>query len=264
MPYFPQLQYGAMAQYPLSKQRRARTVLSRAPGGSILRYGDPDARMVSWELRFAGLAQEEWAAIEGLFLASEGRLRNFVFLDPTDNLLADSEDLASVAWVKDPLLGLAAAAVDPFGGQGATEVTNAAQTAQSFSQTLAAPAGYQYCFSLYARSAQPASLTLRMEAPDGTESAVLGTSSEWKRTSFSARPGTAGDGVVFRVELNAGAVVEVAGLQVDAQAEASAYRKTAETGGLYAQARFADDVLRKTATGPGRFAALVRIESKAN
>jgi hypothetical protein len=75
-----------------------------------------------------------------------------------------------------------------------------------------------------------------------------------QRIVFSTTP----DATTFGLEFPAGADVEVAGMQVEAQAGASAYRATTG-GGIYEGARLADDALEIATTGMNRHACMVRI-----
>ena len=48
-------------------------------------------RRLAWELHASGMTLAEWNAIEALFEATSGMWQTFTFLDPTGNLLAQSE-----------------------------------------------------------------------------------------------------------------------------------------------------------------------------
>jgi hypothetical protein len=62
----------------------------------------------------------------------------------------------------------------------------------------------------------------------------------------------------FGLELPAGATVAAMGFQAEAQAGASVYKETT-TGGVYENARLADDALAITATDVNRHSATVNI-----
>jgi hypothetical protein len=51
----------------------------------------------------------------------------------------------------------------------------------------------------------------------------------------------------------------VFGMQVEAQPAASLYKQTAETGGVYPNARFRDDVMTITTIGPNRHSCEMNI-----
>ena len=120
MEHFPQLSTGTIAQYPSAKSRHERTSVVSGVNGGQWKLGDAGAGGQTWRLSLEGLTREEWDAVEGLFVSCGGRLRPFTFLDPFDNLLSHSEDLSEAVWQTDPMLGLSAGSLDPFGTSRAT------------------------------------------------------------------------------------------------------------------------------------------------
>ena len=93
-------------------------------------------------------------------------------------------------------------------------LTNAGGGPQTISQTIAAPAGYLYCFSAYVRAAEPTTVTLFA----GRDAAEHGA----RRSGGGSRLAATVDDPTFGLEIPAGGCVEVRGLQVEAQAGASA------------------------------------------
>jgi hypothetical protein len=67
------------------------------------------------------------------------------------------------------------------------------------------------------------------------------------------------DSVVFGARLEAGALVDLFGMQVEAQPGVSDYKKTGGSGGVYTEARFAEDELTLTAKGTDIFDAVIRL-----
>lgn len=256
MPYFPQI-----AQFPGRRRVMRRTLGSEAMDGRIVRYPDSGAGQVEWRLDFAGMTDEEWNAIRSLFEASEGRLRTFTFIDPFDNLLRSSEDLGAAAWLKDAQLALAAGAADPFGGTAATRVVNQGAEAQVIEQELPVPASFHYSVSAYARSDDAESrVALFARAGATTVSKEFAIGPVWRRIDHSMQPGEAEQAVRFGVSVPGGAAVELYGLQVEAQSGPSSYKRTG-SGGVYVNARFAEDVLTVNTDGPGLHSASVRIRA---
>lgn len=249
MAVYPQLGSGALGQFPVRKRRRLRTVVNRAADGRTVRLADPAAEITEWRLEYTELNEEEAAALREFFAECEGTLRGFTFVDPTGNLLAWSEKLDEAVWTRGPLLTLTEAIADPFGGTRAARLSNTGGAPQSISQTLAAPAEYQYCFSAYVRSAVPVTVTM-LSGSGRAERTVM---NEWGRITF-ARAGEA----TFGLELPAGAVVEVYGLQAEPQPAASGY-KASTSGGVYENARLRDDALAMTATGVEQHSCTVNI-----
>jgi hypothetical protein len=252
---YPQLATGASTQYPTLKRRASRTIVNHASDGRTIRLADPGAGAIEWEISYSGLVDEEAASLEEFFRATEGRLRTFTFLDPLDNLLAWSEELAGVAWVAGPSLSLDRGLADPLGAERAWRILNPMGAAQRLEQTIEAPGDRLYCFSLYTRSDSPTSIVLLRN--EERRSFAIG--SEWSRVMLPGS-GAGGETVTFGIELEAGSQCEVFGLQAEAQPGASGYRRTGSRGGVYGNARFQDDLLRITTEDMNQHSCLVRIE----
>ncbi len=244
MLYFPQLSSGALAQYPLAKQSRMRTIENTAADGRMFKspaYGSSERL---WELRHLGMTDSELLALTTLFEATEGRLQSFTFLDPVDNLLLRSEDL-SEAWDVAPLLQITSTE-DPFGTSRGLRLTNTGAGEQSIEQTIAAPGWYQYCFSFYARSTGGGAFTLTRSAGGQLQSALVEIGATWKRVTLSGKFSGSDEMVTFGVRLPAGLELDIFGFQVDPQISPSAYKATTTRSGVHPGARFTDDTLRIT------------------
>ena len=248
MLYFPQLSTGATGQYPIQRQRVARTVINQSADNYRFKLADAGATLTSWHISFAELTDQELAALEVLFQASEGRLSSFTFLDPTDNLLAWSEGQDQPSWQADPLLTVAGNVADPFGGTAAFRLLNTGAANQMIQQTINAPSSLEYCFSVYARSDQSTSVGLVV----GSHSRAMSIGPQWMRISYAGQTPGGGTTSNFGVMLTPSSTVDVFGMQAEAQGAASLYKKTAEDGGVYPHARFRTDSLTITTVGPNR------------
>ena len=231
-----------MAQYPLLRVRRKRTAANALGDGSAVKLADPAASITEWRLDYAGLTDAEAEALAQFFRDVGGRLETFTFLDPGANLLLWSEDLDQSAWEKSPLAVVHAEAADPFGGARAWRLANG-----GVMQTLNAPGWFTYCLSLYVRSEQGGSVRLAR----GGETAERAITARWSRVSFVSQRPDAEESVRFGVEAADGPV-EIFGLQVEAQAAASGYQRTAGRGGVYPNARLAEDSFVQRTDGPGQ------------
>ncbi|MGA2267695.1 MAG: hypothetical protein ABSH44_04410 [Bryobacteraceae bacterium] len=251
---YPQLITGALSQFPVQKRRRLRTVVNTSLDGRPIKLADPGAEITEWQLAYTGLTDDEVAALQQFFLAVEGTLNTFTFLDPTANLFAWSDHLSNAAWAKGPLLSITGGIADPAGGTNAWHLTDSGAGAQNISQTLSAPAGYLYCFSVFARALEPTSVTLL----HGSNRANRILGANWSRITLTDSGDASAESIAFGVELPAGGSADVFGLQVEPQAGASAYKATT-TGGVYENARFRDDVLSITTTGVNCHSATVNI-----
>jgi hypothetical protein len=103
---FPQIVTGGSALYPVTRHSVQRTVVNALGDGRTDVFADPDAAITAWELRATGLTLAEWNAIEALFQATSGMWQTFTFLDPTGNLLAQSENFGAAAWTNGALIQL--------------------------------------------------------------------------------------------------------------------------------------------------------------
>lgn len=259
MRYFPQLVTGCLAQYPIVKRHKARTIVNEAVDGSRLVFADDRAREIEWNLVYSGLSSAEIEEINELFEASEGTLSTFLFVDPAGNSLRFSEDLSQPAWTLDAGLSLTTGLADPFGGITASKIVNGSQERRTIRQTVFAPGRYQYCFSGYFRASEQARISLGWN--NGAESVheERQVDSAWRRVfctgSLSGGPAP----LVFEIQLPEGRAIEVFGLQVEAQREPSGYHRTTDMGGVYQSARFLEDTLRVTCEGVDDYSVQMRI-----
>jgi hypothetical protein len=256
---FPQLVTGASALYPVTRQRVARTVVNTLGDGSRVIYTDADAAITEWELRATGLTAAEWNAIEAVFEAASGQLQTITFLDPAGNLLAQSQDFGASAWTNGALIQLTAGIADPLGGTAATQVVNAGQVPQAVAQTLAVPGNFEYYLSAWAQTSGASSVTLTATTTGASESLTFPLTAQRQRVGMFVSLGQNTTSVTFGVQLDAGASVDLFGMQVDAQPAPSSYRQTGASGGVYANARFSADQFTVTAQGTDVYDAVIRI-----
>jgi hypothetical protein len=253
---FPQLSTGASVLYPVTKRTVQRSVVNLIEDGHSDVLSDPDAAFTGWELRASGLTLAEWTAIEALFQQTSGRWGSFTFLDPTGNLLAQSESFANSVWTNGPLLQLTAGIADPLGTARATRVTNGSQADEAISQTLNVPGNFQYCLSVWARTTSGSRVTLGVASV--TKNFTL--TGQWQRVFVSGNPGQTGaNTVTFSAHLDAGGSVELFGMQAEAQPGPSDYKQTGTRGGVYSRARFDTDQLTVTAQATDVYDAVVQI-----
>jgi hypothetical protein len=259
MPTFPQLLSGALSQYPLTARRIVRTVVNDLGDGRQFKYADQRRARAEWDFRLTALAPAEWNAIEELYAEAEGRLREFTFLDPLDNLLRHSEDLSQTVWQLDPLLAATANIADPWSSERATRLTNSATVPRELKQTIAAPGGFVYCLSAYVRSSQTFEVRLRVNAGPSFADRFITTTANWQHISLLASLDNGEPGVTASLSLPPGMSLDVAGLQLEAQPGASSYKKTGAAGGLYTSARFASDRLLQLTTDVDQHETVIRI-----
>ncbi len=246
---YPQLDSGALSQFPIQKRRTLRTVVNRAADCSIVKLADPGATITEWSLTYKALTDQELAALEEFFCAAEGSLNEFTFLDPTANLLSWSDQLDHAVWQRDPMLSIAGGVPDAGGGNRGWHVDNTGAASQALIQTVSAPASYVYCLSLYVRGTAP----LQIELVLGAGRFERAVTNEWTRV-VATGTGPAN----FGLEIPAGCGLDVFGMQAEVQASPSIYRPST-TGGVYEGARLRDDEFRVTTTGVDQHSCTVTI-----
>lgn len=259
--FFPQLTSGALVQYPIRKTRLVRTIQNIMPSGDMVLFSDTNGGHLVWELEYTDLSPQDTNALQSLFQSCAGPLRGFTFIDPTDNMLAYSADLTGSAWQISSLIHLASGIADPNGGTAGFSITNSGQTNQEIAQTLTVPAGYQYCFSLYARSDQASTLQLMRRGSEAQASSAFAVGPMWNRMVFAGRLNDPGATFSAVVSLAPGQRVYIYGIQLEAQLAPSRYRATTKTSGVYANAHWATEQFNIAAEGPNLFSALLSIET---
>src|ERR1017187_678407 len=247
---FPQLTTGAIGQFPVVRRRRWTAVNNLLNDGSAVVYSDGSPRTNTWELALRDLTDAEADAMEKLFDTVEGQRGSFTFLDPTANLLAHTEELVNSCWNKGPRIQLKPGIDDMLSGNRAVRLINAGQTGQTLFQTLAAPAWFGYCFSVYARSTGGPALSLTRSSSSATHTRLFPLGAGWTRCVLSGALNATDESLQFALELPAGASVDVFGIQVEAQPSASAYKRTTARNGVYSNARFDTDILDLIDDGP--------------
>ncbi len=224
--------------------------MSTLPDGSTVKYADPGASSVEWQLQFQSLADSEVAVIQQFFAACEGQLNSFTFVDPVGNLLAWSEDLTQPAWQASSLLHIMGGISDPDGGTSATQVTNPSAADLTILQTVNAPGWYSYCFSVYLQSQTGVSVTLQLQAGGVSNENLYPTGNTWQRIQLSGQVETTADSVTVGITIPAGQSVDVFGFQLEPQPVASPYKSSHSAGGVYTNAHFSNDTLTITTSAP--------------
>ena len=259
--YFPQLSSGAMAQYPITKMRLARTIKNVMPDGRMILSADPAGARLVWQLAYTELSTSDMDALAGHFAACAGPFRAFTFIDPTENMLASSSELAAPAWQISGQIQVSGGLADPQGGTAAFTLANTGQTSQEISQILAVPANYQYCFSAYVSSAEPSEIELVRRGSSATDSQVFTAGPSWKRIVSSGRLNDPGTSFSVAISLLPGQQIGIYGVQLEAQIAPSRYRPTSQIGGVFANAHWGVEELPITADGPNLFSTSFTIET---
>jgi len=254
MSVFPQLASGAVAQFPLRRTVRMRTLVNRFADGSEIRFSDLELEERRWEIAYEDLTDAEWDAVRDLFEQSEGRLGTFVFVEPGQNMLAWSGSLEQDLWVKSGV-SVTDGEADPDGGTAGSRMSGAG----SLRQTLPAPASLRLTGSVWARTSVFGVVLSVSDGAGISASRSLEADGQWRRYFVEFPGGSAQDETVFEIFAGGGAV-DVYGPQLEAQPAASSYKATVATGGVFVGARFDQDVLDDRLDGVGRHSGVVRIQ----
>lgn len=259
--FFPQLTSGALAQYPIKKTKLVRTIKNVLPDGSMLLLSDPNGSHLIWQLIYTGLETADIQALQTHFRSCAGPFRAFTFIDPTENMLVWSSDLESAPWQTVGLPNFETGLADPDGGNAGFTVTNLGQETLQISQSVLVPADYQYCFSVYATSGQPAQISLTRRGPSAQETTKFAIGPGWNRIVSSGQLEDSGAGFTIAINLTAGQQVGLYGAQLEPQVSPSRYRPTATLGGVFANAHWGVDQLTTVAEAPGIYSASFTIEA---
>jgi hypothetical protein len=84
MATFPQLQSGAVAQYPSTRHISFSTFITPFVDGSEQRFRDFPASVQRWTIRLDRLTAAELDAVESFFDSQSGEFSSFTFVDPWD------------------------------------------------------------------------------------------------------------------------------------------------------------------------------------
>jgi hypothetical protein len=262
MLYFPQLSTGSIGQFPIQKSRLTRTVVNEASDGVRFKLADSSAATVEWTLNFQTMTDSERDALTQFHGSVEGTLGDFTFLDPTDNLLCWSEKLDEAVWERNLLLTITAGVADPHGGTNANTVSNTGSGPLAIQQVVNGSGGFEYAFSLQARSSLAQQLTLIRSTATASQSSVYEIGPDWTPILLSGKFTNTDPAVTFGIQVQPGGSADLFAIQVEAQIGASGYKKTLSSCGVYPNARFLDDALAVQADGPSQHSCQIRIHTR--
>ncbi len=259
--FFPQLSVGAVAQYPIKKTSMTRSITNLLPDGTTIIQADPYSARLTWQLAFTELAPADANALRSHFQACCGAYHSFTFIDPTDNMLISSTDLTASVWVKSPNIAVVGGIPDPLGGSGAFTVTNNGGDSETLAQELLVPANYQYCFSVYASSAQPGTLDIVRQGANASTATECSVAPTWNRVVSGGRLNDAGTQLTVGFQLAPGQQVSLYGPQLEPQIQPSRYRATYNSGGVYSNCHFTSDRIAITSEAPNLFSTSFTIQT---
>lgn len=249
MPFFPHLSNGLIAQFPLARSRRFRTLLNETAQYRSVRSPDTAAHRTRWELSFHGLTDLERKAVEDLALASGGMLRTFTFLDPYDNLLPQSEYYLANIWQKDAGLVVTPGQTDPNGAQRASLISNPTNIGRRLYQLLPIPCSAHFVSSVYVRANTPATISLLIGPPSELHLQDFDALAEWTRRDIHHIPSGSQELLLIGIQLPANTEIVIFGCQLEVTLVPTDYKVTSDHGGVHEGCRLASDRLQWTTSG---------------
>ena len=258
---FPQLPIGTIAQFPISRQWSRRTQVNTMQSGATVVMPSTDPPRVSWRLSYTGLSDAEWSSLASFFKSVYGSYGTFTFIDPTDNLLAWSEDFTQKVWSADPLLELTGGAADPQGGNSATTILNKGQASQTVIQSIPGAGWFLYCFSVYLRADSACSVTLIRSNASGAATQTVDLDRTWARFVSAGSMTGEDTSASFGFEIPPATTVMAFGPQVEAQPSAGLYKPTLGRCGVYTASRFDQDILTQKADAMGQYSTTLVVTS---
>ncbi|MCZ2155377.1 MAG: hypothetical protein LC114_15990 [Bryobacterales bacterium] len=249
MPFFPQLSNGSIAQFPLTRSRRFRTILNETVQDVPVSSPDTAGQRTVWSLSFQGLTDLERKSVEDLASASSGMLRTFTFLDPYDNLLPQSEHYLASVWHKDAGLVVTPGQTDPYGTHRASLLSNPTNLSLRLYQVLAIPCSFRFVASIYARANAPATTSLLIGADSELNSRDFATLPEWTRHEIHNNPSDSQDLLLIGIHLPENTEIVIFGSQLEATLVPTDYKVTSDHSGVHEGCRLASDRLQWTTSG---------------
>lgn len=211
MTYFPQLENGAPAQYPLKRKWDHFRTEAVAQGGQVWNWFDPLSQTRRWILSLRGLTLREKTLLEDHFRERGGRLKPFLFMDPAGNLLRWSDDLTKGVWSVPAGIIISEGRIDPEGNERAFQISNVTQAPRAFSQVLATPGEGCYAFSVALRNMNGGVVNLIIRSGGAQRCRPIEVRDSWIRSEVTSSGLSSADSVEFGIELPAGGVIDVFG-----------------------------------------------------
>jgi hypothetical protein len=197
MDFFPVIHSnGGRAQYPNAVTFEHLTNQDNLPGNAHIAFGWRAEPLARYTLNLKNLADAEVSTLETFFESMHGRFGQFAYLDPTGNLLANSDDYTQATWTK--ACTVCASVADPAGGTAATVLAGDGSGNSSLTQVVTidpSVAGSLACFSVFLQ-AVTAGGAFNVYLTDGTtttNAACVLTVGSWTRVSVPWTFGTSGN-----------------------------------------------------------------------
>ena len=247
--FFPSIWATNTLRYPLARHQKHRWIEAETPNGSVYRTYDSGGKMTRWALEFINVPSTQRQALDEFFDDCKGTFRSFVFLDPFENLVRQSEAFEDGVWEKQPGIFVSPYAPDPYSGTQARRVSNVSSTPQSLLQTLVIPGWFSYTASCWLRSSDTATAELRAHPTNEDSVETFSLSGSWQRYSINVCHESQTDAIHTGIRIPGNTEIFAYGFQLEQFSILSPYKRTTNASGVFADCRFDNDVIRWTTTG---------------
>ena len=246
-PSFPLVAGTVSAQLPTQRTWRPAQAVLMTPGGDWHLRTLPTCEHLEWQLKFTGLTNAEAQTLRQFHREMRGSYHSFRFCDPLSNLLAWSEDPTQAPWTKTGALSITLVPSPNSGASQMAQVLNPSGTEVLLQQAVGCSPCFAYSMCLTARSNSQSTMGLLI----GAQRRTVTLSAQWQEYQFTAVPGGVADQVRFAIAIPMGGEVELCGVHAEFGACSPEYRRSEGRQGLFANARFKEDllVLRSEASG---------------
>lgn len=160
--YFPQILSGGVStSLPYNNQFAYRTIHTDFESGKRSAYRWRTNPLGRFNVNLSLMTDAEVATLKDFIYACEGRLREFIFLDPGGNLINYSDDFAHASWSA-ASVSVGGAAADPFGGSLAKTCTATGGNGLLFTTVLPTgnASGITLCASAWVRPASDQQISI--------------------------------------------------------------------------------------------------------
>jgi|GEM_PF-2394542 len=257
-PSFPLVAGAVSVQLPVQRTWKAAQELLVTLGGDWHLRTLPTGELVEWRLKFTGLTASEIQTLRQFHRDMRGSYHCFRFCDPLRNLLAWSEDPTQAPWSTSSALSVT---LTPGSGTYAfqtAQVLNLSGAEGLISQSVGCSPNFAYSMAIRAQSNSRSTMGMLI----GGQRKDFTLSTQWQTYEFSATPGGSVDQVTFAVAVPIGGAVALGGMHVETGACSPEYRKSEGMQGLFAKARFKDDLLMVSGEKGGLFSAETTVIAK--
>ena len=250
-PSFPLLAGKVSVQLPVQRTWTPAQSLLTTPGGDWHVRTLPTGETVEWQLKFSGLTAAEIQDLKQFHHDMRGSFHCFRFCDQLRNLLAWSEDPTQSPWIRSGALSITLLPGSGAGVQQTAQILNLSGAEGLISQAVPCSPNLVYSMSVRARGVAQNTIGLMI----GGQRRDLALSPQWQAYQFSATPGGAMDDVVFAISVPVGCSMELGGVMAECGMSTPEYRRSEGIQGLFAKARFKDDLLVVSCEQGGFFSA---------